>query len=606
MKMRIHLAIVPVAFLAAPAFAQGLQVIYTEIAGHPSAAVPGALDAAGQPVAADFIALEDLALSHDGSQWMLKARTNQATTLDSILIRGSGTAGSAFAQDGQPFQGGVAGEQYDFFDSPIPAAWDSSGRIAFSARAKGGSASVFEKIVVYDPSTNTHTIVVQMGDAALGLVDLAPNPSGDETLGNSMNSVYLRDDGLVGFIDTPIQNCHSSRYPAFFLGHTSFRQSGVSPIGAEIWDSFGLSDAGGTPDALHWFAEGDTENPNTAIDGILAVDDQIVLQEGSPAAGSGPIVGSIVFTRMLSDGSWYSRGTTGSPTTNVWAVRNGTLLARDGDPVGPGENWALSFSGFTGNRNGHWLLTGTTTNPDPNRDTLLLLDGTTILAREGDAVDLDGDGQFNEDAFLGGFQPNDLFLSDEMVVYFLVTLRNGAGTLLGDAFLRLPITGNTTGTPICFGDGSGFGLTACPCANFGAPGHGCQNSASTGGSVLALTGSTAPDTLLLSASGELPSALSIFLQGTAVAAPGALFGDGVRCTGGTLKRLYTHNAVGGAVAAPSGADPAVSVRSAQLGDTIAPGTTRFYQVYYRDANAGFCAAPLGNTWNVSNGVRVPW
>ena len=72
--------------LAAPAGAQGLQVIHSEIPGHPSASVPGALDAGGMPAAAEFIALEDLALSHDGAQWMLKARTNQGTTLDSILI----------------------------------------------------------------------------------------------------------------------------------------------------------------------------------------------------------------------------------------------------------------------------------------------------------------------------------------------------------------------------------------------------------------------------------------------------------------------------------------------------------------------------------------
>ena len=52
-------------------------MIFTEIAGDPTAVVPGALDAAGQPVATDFIALEDLALRGDGGQWMLKGRTAQ-------------------------------------------------------------------------------------------------------------------------------------------------------------------------------------------------------------------------------------------------------------------------------------------------------------------------------------------------------------------------------------------------------------------------------------------------------------------------------------------------------------------------------------------------
>jgi hypothetical protein len=29
-------------------------------------------------------------------------------------------------------------------------------------------------------------------------------------------------------------------------------------------------------------------------------------------------------------------------------------------------------------------------------------------------------------------------------------------------------------------------------------------------------------------------------------------------------------------------------------------------VYYRDPSASFCPSPSGNTWNVSNAVRVLW
>src|SRR6185436_6247466 len=98
--------------LSAPAFAQlNPTVIFTEIPGSPTATVPGALDAGGSPVFAEFIALEDLAVRPDGGDWILKARTGQATTLDSILIRGGVASPTMFCQDGQPLQGGVAGEQ---------------------------------------------------------------------------------------------------------------------------------------------------------------------------------------------------------------------------------------------------------------------------------------------------------------------------------------------------------------------------------------------------------------------------------------------------------------------------------------------------------------
>jgi hypothetical protein len=158
------------------------------------------------------------------------------------------------------------------------------------------------------------------------------------------------------------------------------------------------------------------------------------------------------------------------------------------------------------------------------------------------------------------------------------------------------------GIPQCFGDGSG---APCPCLNSGTTAHGCQNSAGTGGALLTATGTTSPDTVVLHASGELPSALSIFLQGNATVGP-VVYGDGLRCAGGILKRLYTGGASGGSISRPGMGDPSITARSAALGDPIPPGERRYYQVYFRDANPGFCPAPTGNTFNISNAVKVTW
>lgn len=120
------------------------------------------------------------------------------------------------------------------------------------------------------------------------------------------------------------------------------------------------------------------------------------------------------------------------------------------------------------------------------------------------------------------------------------------------------------------------------------------------------SGTTQPDTVVLHVSGELPSALSIFLQGSALVSGSVGFGDGLRCVGGSLKRLYVKNASAGSVDAPGAGDPSITSRSAALGDPIAPGTSRYYQTYYRDPNLAFCPAPQGNSWNVTNGVIVAW
>ena len=177
-----------------------------------------------------------------------------------------------------------------------------------------------------------------------------------------------------------------------------------------------------------------------------------------------------------------------------------------------------------------------------------------------------------------------------------------AGNEAGADIVRLYKNGLATGSTFCFGSAG----AACPCANTALLGRGCANSSGSGAALNAFgSASLSNDTLVLSSSGELPSALSIFLQGTAQVAA-AVFGDGVRCVGGNLKRLYTKNAVGGVASAPSGAEPSVSARCAVLNDPLTAGAVRYVQTYYRDPNAAFCPAPQGSSFNISSGVVLTW
>jgi hypothetical protein len=163
---------------------------------------------------------------------------------------------------------------------------------------------------------------------------------------------------------------------------------------------------------------------------------------------------------------------------------------------------------------------------------------------------------------------------------------------------------HTTGTPFCFGDGS---VAPCPCSNNGIPQHGCDNSIATGGALLAASGtaSLSSDSLHFTCSGELPTSSSILLQGNSTISP-TNFGDGLRCTGGNLFRLFVHSAVGGIVSMPAPGDLSVSARSAALGDALSVGVTRNYQVYYRDPNLSFCPAPQGDAFNASGAVAIVW
>ena len=57
---------------------------------------------------------------------------------------------------------------------------------------------------------------------------------------------------------------------------------------------------------------------------------------------------------------------------------------------------------------------------------------------------------------------------------------------------------------------------------------------------------------------------------------------------------------------PQAGDPTISARSADLGSPIAPGSTRYCQVYYRDPVPSFCPTPPGSTFNASSGQIITW
>ena len=100
-------------------------------------------------------------------------------------------------------------------------------------------------------------------------------------------------------------------------------------------------------------------------------------------------------------------------------------------------------------------------------------------------------------------------------------------------------TGGPSGA-YCFGDGAGV---ACPCGNSGASGAGCANSAGLG-ATLSRSGdaSVSASTLSLDSTGLVPSQPGLYFQGNNAINSGAgnVFGDGLRCAGGSVIRLQVR------------------------------------------------------------------
>jgi alpha-tubulin suppressor-like RCC1 family protein len=157
--------------------------------------------------------------------------------------------------------------------------------------------------------------------------------------------------------------------------------------------------------------------------------------------------------------------------------------------------------------------------------------------------------------------------------------------------------------PFCLGDDGGRSVR-CPCANYGELGRGCDNSAATGGAMLAAAGSADPDRVVLTSTHEIPNALSIFVQGRAVRSSPAAFGDGAICIGDGFLRLGSKTAAAGTAIYPATGDASIRRRSSLQGDPILPGTFRYYQVFYLDPSSTFCRP--SSRFNASNAVMIAW
>jgi len=154
------------------------------------------------------------------------------------------------------------------------------------------------------------------------------------------------------------------------------------------------------------------------------------------------------------------------------------------------------------------------------------------------------------------------------------------------------------------------GIVACPCQNPPASlDRGCDNSAATGGASMSASGGAflSSDTLIFTSSGEPSTAASLLFQGTISSVTGATYGQGVRCAGGALRRLYSKAAAAGETRMPDriGGDRSVSAQSAAKGEVIQSGQSRWYFVAYRDpvVLGGWSAA---STFNATQVGRVDW
>jgi len=159
------------------------------------------------------------------------------------------------------------------------------------------------------------------------------------------------------------------------------------------------------------------------------------------------------------------------------------------------------------------------------------------------------------------------------------------------------------GIAYCFGD-PGVG-TPCPCSNDNdgsVLGSGCDNGVNSSGARLTASGvaSVGTDTLKLTTTGVEPTNWGLYFQAENRTGGGAgtVFGDGLRCAGGDLRRLQPRPADA------NGMSFTTVVISVKAGN-VSPGDVKRYQYWYRTQVAPPCGLGV-NDFNLSNGYEVQW
>lgn len=163
------------------------------------------------------------------------------------------------------------------------------------------------------------------------------------------------------------------------------------------------------------------------------------------------------------------------------------------------------------------------------------------------------------------------------------------------------ITNPTLGTGFCFGDpGNG---TPCPCNNDNdgsVPGSGCANGVFASGAHLTGSGeaSVVVDTLVLAGTGLEPNNSALYFQANNDLSPGNVWGDGLQCAGGQLKRLGIRFADASGASDTSAWTTPISVKAGN----VQAGDTKYYQIWYRNP----LNSPCGSDFNSSNGYAITW
>jgi hypothetical protein len=424
---------------AAALRALNASVLYSSVATSVSSDVPGIPGVKFSGTTAAF----QRPYGTKGGRWLLKADTNAATSADDVLLvdgvvglregdqapwtLATETMGPFEARNGITDNGGLA----------VKNNTSSSLNDDYVAKFTGGVWSIvaqeaqqigaFPAGVTYD-DTLTSVVLLDGGDVCLE-ADLIDGVG----ITTTIDEVFVREGATNTLFAQELVTIPSSQF------------TGLS----ETVDNISFDDVWFTPDGANYVMKADLTGATTSDD-VIIYNGAVVLQEGFDVPGlPGDPIASAGIDEVAMDfaGNWWARGNLVS--TQDYVVRNGVVMAKGGDPIHTGatELWDDTTFGdlffmHQGDSLGNYVIAGVTDNANTFTNGVLVLNNQTVVCREGDPVDLDGNGLFDDGHFINTFGNDDVLLNDNGELYFVATLRtsNAVTTSVAQVVLRVDLT----------------------------------------------------------------------------------------------------------------------------------------------------------------------
>ena len=414
--------------------AKGLAIgVFSTISGHPTEPVPDL------PGVFFSLGCDKPARSPNGELWI----TTCETTQDEVIIVGDHCSVSTLAQENITTVG-VPGEHVGFFDSDVTI--NDNGQFVFATNTDG-SSTADEVIVRWNGSA--FGVIAREGDFA------APTTF---NYGSVLDSPRILQNGQVWFEGDTTNSTDFDEYLFEKNGNAVRLQEGVSiptgqAAGPEAWDNFDAGDLWLDATGLNYLVQGDLEG-DTTMDNIVALNNNVVLQEGVILPGSSftspPTAPDYV--GLSSVGDWFARGD--NADGQDWVLMNGAVIGATDDSIigGPEQYddapYSACFFLFGSNNAGDYIVGATSNAGEDASNAVLVLNGDTIISREDDPIDLDGNGLLDDSVRIRTYGNDDLILTEDLQAYFTCTMRDindgGSNTDIGDAYLRLNLCGVAT------------------------------------------------------------------------------------------------------------------------------------------------------------------